>query len=158
MPKGDEKHMEKSKKGFDFGIDETGDDVYEGVLDYLRKVKEKVKLHTFVVFGSRARGDYKPGSDVDIVIIADDLPKGWERVMLFYGIDKIVPIEPRAYTSEEFLKGIERIDVTTWDSLHEGIILYDDGFWEKAKKKFDEVKKEYGLVKTKTGWKALNPF
>lgn len=34
-----------------------------------------LKLKLVVLFGSRARGDYTDISDVDILVVADDLPK-----------------------------------------------------------------------------------
>lgn len=44
-----------------FGITEIS---YEKI----KKVIEKYKNYTFKVFGSRARGDYKENSDIDIAI------------------------------------------------------------------------------------------
>ena len=36
-------------------------------------VHRKVSLHSVVLFGSRARGDAEPDSDMDVLVIVDDL-------------------------------------------------------------------------------------
>lgn len=134
-----------------------GPKVLKDVQDYVERLRKNIKVHSLVVFGSLAKGDFKPWSDVDMVIIAGDLPRGLDRFELFY-LPRDFAMDPRPYTKEEFLKAIEEIDLTAWDSIHEGKVVFDDGFWKSAREKFEGVKKEYGLVKTKTGWKALNPF
>jgi hypothetical protein len=42
--------------------------------------------------------------------------------------------------------------------VREGVVLYDDGFWEKAKEAFQVAKREYGLKKIRDGWMALRPL
>ena len=44
-------------------------------------LRRPYRLRSFVVFGSRARGDWRPWSDTDVVIIIDglDRPPGGER-------------------------------------------------------------------------------
>ena len=41
------------------------------------------------------------------------------------------------------------------DSLVEGKIIVDDGFWEIARNKFEEVKKRYELVKEPKRWVSM---
>ena len=38
---------------------------------FVSKVKKKIKLKCMILFGSRARGDFSPFSDVDLIIIGD---------------------------------------------------------------------------------------
>lgn len=46
----------------------------ESDLDYIvNVVKEFKEIEKAVIFGSRAKGNYKPGSDVDIAIYGDDV-------------------------------------------------------------------------------------
>ncbi|MFQ6074568.1 MAG: nucleotidyltransferase domain-containing protein [Candidatus Bathyarchaeia archaeon] len=149
--------MEEDKGLLDLGVSQLGKDVLKAVLEYIERLKGKVNLHTVIVFGSRVRGDYEPWSDVDLVIIADDLSQGIERMRMFYSVERGAAIEPRPYTREEFLMAIEAIDITAWDSICDGVVILDDGFWKSAKEKFTEVRERYGLVRTKTGWRALDP-
>jgi predicted nucleotidyltransferase len=56
----------------------------ERLLDDLAR-EHGSRLVSFVVFGSVARGEARPGSDVDLLIVFDDLPRGrHERFLLFH--------------------------------------------------------------------------
>ena len=41
-----------------------------------RAVYDAVRPESVILFGSRARGDYRPDSDIDLLIISDDISKG----------------------------------------------------------------------------------
>lgn len=45
-----------------------------------------VSLDELIIFGSRARGDYRPGSDVDILMVSPDFEgvPSYRRSKLFY--------------------------------------------------------------------------
>jgi predicted nucleotidyltransferase len=46
----------------------------ESDLDYIRKtIKKFPEIKKAVIFGSRARGNYKPGSDVDIAVYGENI-------------------------------------------------------------------------------------
>jgi predicted nucleotidyltransferase len=75
---------------------------------YLKRINTQVKVHQVILFGSYAQNNYSPGSDIDIAIIADDLPSdpGKRFVMLkdtVLGLD----LQPFAYTTEEWEKMLE---------------------------------------------------
>lgn len=44
--------------------------------DFLKEIKQKVLLHdphaSVILFGSRARGDYRPDSDWDVLVLTDE--------------------------------------------------------------------------------------
>lgn len=135
-----------------FGFDELGRNVDNVVDKYLEKVKLRVKLHLLIVLGSRARGDYKPSSDVDVVVVADELPQDWWSFL------KEPLIDPRAYTPREFLKSIRRLDPTALDAMAEGVVVHNDGFLAKARREFDKVVKDFKLLKERLGWRVgLHP-
>jgi len=75
---------------------------------YLKRISTQVKVHQAILFGSYAHDDYSPGSDIDIAIIADNLPSdpGKRFAMLkdtVLGLD----LQPFAYTTEEWGKMLE---------------------------------------------------
>ena len=75
---------------------------------YLKRISAQVKVHQAILFGSYAQNNYSPGSDIDIVIIADDLPSdpGKRFAMLkdtVLGLD----LQPFAYTTKEWEKMLE---------------------------------------------------
>ena len=51
---------------------------------------------------------------------------------------------------------IEKRNPLALDSLVEGKVIVDDGFWEVARSKFEEVKKRYELVKEPNRWVSLS--
>jgi len=121
-------------------------------------LRSPLKVRTIIVMGSRARGDWKPWSDVDILVVAENLPKGWLRSDVLQVIDDTVikaEIEVRGFTPDEFLKLLEELSLTALDAMNEGVVVYDDGYWKEAKARFEEVKKTYKLRRIDIGWEAL---
>ena len=146
--------MGKGFEALDFGVDEFGERVADHIEAYIRALKERgIKLRSIVVFGSRARGDYKPWSDVDVLVVAENLSelRRWE--VLWIG-----EVEPRGYTSKELIDALWSLDMTSLDACYEGKVVYDDGFWKQAIKEFKKVKRRYRLRRLKDGWevKAIN--
>ena len=91
---------------------------------YLKRIRTQVKVHQAILFGSYAQDDYSPGSDIDIAIIADDLPSdpGKRFVMLkdtVLGLD----LQPFAYTSEEWEKMVETNSSFASEILKHGKVL-----------------------------------
>jgi len=142
--------MGKSVKTLNLGVDEFGDDVLKIVIDYIKALKKRgLKIRSIVVFGSRARGDYRPWSDVDVLVIAENLPKAKRWEVLWIG-----EVEPRGYTPKEFFEALWKLDMTALDACHEGKVIFDDGFWKKALEEFKRVKKKYMLRRLKDGWEV----
>ncbi len=106
--------------------------------EYSKVIYSKLGKFTGVLYGSMARGDNNVWSDIDFLVISDKLP------------------EVKGYTRNEFLKMIEKRNPTALDSLAEGKIIVDDGFWEIAMNKFEEVKKRYELVKEPKRWVSMS--
>jgi len=75
---------------------------------YLKRISTQVKVHQAILFGSYAQDNYSPGSDIDIAIIADNLPSdpGKRFAMLkdtVLGLD----LQPFSYTTKEWGKMLE---------------------------------------------------
>jgi len=149
----------KPNKKHDYGVNEEGFDVAISVEKYKEiLLRSPLKVRTIVVMGSRARGDWKPWSDVDVLVVAENLPRGWSRSDVLQVLDDTVikaEIEVRGFTPDEFLKLLEELSLTALDAMDEGVIVYDDGYWKEAKAKFEEVKKAYELRRIDIGWEAL---
>jgi hypothetical protein len=124
---------------------------------YVRNLVGAMNPIAVILYGSRARGDSKPSSDFDVIVIAESLPRFMDRWDLLYRHRTNIPLEPRGFTPEEFLKMIEECNPTALDALYEGKVLLDRGFIQTAKAKFEEVSRRYKLRKKEGGWMALNP-
>lgn len=57
----------------------------QSIIEILKKYKEVEKA---VIFGSRARGDYRKGSDIDIALFGDKLTNSI-NTKIFYDIDDL---------------------------------------------------------------------
>lgn len=89
------------------------DKILQAILNELNK-HEGIKKA--ILFGSRARGDYKHNSDIDLVIdCKGKLPLGlYGNLDEAAGIYKIDVLEMRSITNEKMMKNIEQ----------EGVIIY----------------------------------
>jgi hypothetical protein len=92
--------------------------------DYVREIAKAFKPEAIILYGSRARGDFKPSSDYDVIVISGRLPAYEERWNQLCKYRSRIPLEPRGFTPKEFLEIIERCSPTALDSLYEGKILY----------------------------------
>lgn len=130
-------------------------DVDDVLREYSNAVSSKIGKFTGVLYGSMARGDYNVWSDIDFLVISDKLPENpLERLEFLYSLTD-TPIEVKGYTRDEFLKMIEKRNPLALDALVEGKVIADDGFWEVARNKFEDVIKRYELVREHKRWVSM---
>ncbi len=78
-----------------------------------------------VVFGSYARGDYHPRSDVDLLLVLGDHPEPFHRRIAEYLPDGIgVPVEIFPYTQAEVAARLAEGDPWLGRILKEGVEIY----------------------------------
>lgn len=142
----------------DFGCDLYGRDVEDGLLKYVGILMSRnVDVHTVIVLGSRAKGNWTPESDVDVTIIASNLPREGKNILSrrFFDVMRYIilsdmplylGVEPSGCCSKnEFLKKLRNFDIQVLDAIYYGKIIYDDGFWMTVKTEFNKMKEVYGL-------------
>jgi predicted nucleotidyltransferase len=101
----------------------------ELMAEMVRQVVDAVSPDKVVLFGSRARGDHRPDSDIDLLIIKDSsLPRSRRSVDIhaaLQGLPIEVDTEVVVYTPREVeeWKGSPAAFVTT--ALREGKVLYE---------------------------------
>lgn len=142
----------KVKSNLSMGKDEFGRSVSHGLRSYIELLRGRgLKVHTVLLLGSRAKGHWKSRSDLDIIIVASELPKGLRRRLIKYTVLSDIPlflgIEPYGCTRDEFLGKLEDLDLMALDAMYWGKIVFDDGFWVEATRKFEEVERDYALEK-----------
>ena len=157
-------HYRESKSTdqlIDIGTDDLGRDVALGLKEYVHLLKCRgVLLHTLLVLGSRAKRRGKSGSDVDVMVIASNLPGksmpkltnfpqkllNIRRWLLLSDAPLFMGIQPSGCCSrEEFLVWLKDLNILTLDALYYGIVVYDDGFWENILELFKNIEKKFGL-------------
>lgn len=121
------------------------------------------RLVSFVVFGSVARETYRFDSDIDLLIIAEDLPKGrMKRVAQFLTVEDRI---------ETFLESLQKEGMNTYispvfktpeeaemgsplflDMVEDASILFDrNGFFSKVLERLRNRLKELGAKRV---WKG----
>ncbi len=100
----------------------------ELVAETVRRIVEVLHPRRVVLFGSLARGEARPGSDIDLLVIAESSEPRYRRAIPLYEAlsDIPVPMDIIVYTPEEVEEwsGVRQAFVTT--ALREGIVLYED--------------------------------
>jgi len=120
----------------------------ERIIENLRR---ELNVKAVILFGSRARGDWKPWSDFDLLIIADFKEKYLDRfgkLMEIVG-DIPLPIEFHPYTLDEAVEMLKKCNPLIVNALEEGIVLYSTTEISKLFEVYKELKKR-GLKRTET--------
>ncbi|WP_324736175.1 nucleotidyltransferase domain-containing protein [Thermococcus sp. SY098] len=123
---------------------------------YTQTIKEKLNPKLIVLHGSIAKGTFGVGSDVDILVISDELPKNFnERLKLLYLLDETsAPMDIKGYTTKEFQKMILKGHPLALDALEEGIVLFaDENYLREIKKLFTQAKKKFKRIEK--GWMRI---
>lgn len=82
----------------------------DNVAEYLKRIKDVCRAFDpecrLIVFGSYVRGDMKPNSDIDILLITDRAPdalyRGRLRAAIARNIGLVAPFEIHIISNEEY--------------------------------------------------------
>jgi predicted nucleotidyltransferase len=123
------------------------DEVFEKLREYAKLKARCHEVRAIVLTGSLAKGTYTGTSDADILVIADEVPvRMLERYELFADPTLPVDIEPRVYTTEEFVSKLVQGERFAVESLELGIPLFGERFFEDLKQSH-ELSRHQELVK-----------
>lgn len=116
---------------------------YEALERYLSELKRELDLKLVILFGSLARGDWMESSDIDLLIVSDDLSD--DPAENFIRL-KRESVEPHGFSTRRFLDELERPNLLILDALEYGKrLIADEEFMKLVERKFEEIKKKYGL-------------
>ncbi|KPJ73749.1 MAG: hypothetical protein AMS14_06400 [Planctomycetes bacterium DG_20] len=99
-----------------------------GVMDEIvRRIVQMISPRKIVLFGSRARGEGRENSDVDLLVIKESTKPRYRRAGPLYTAlaDLPVDVEVMVYTPEEVLQweAVPEAFVTT--AMREGKVVYE---------------------------------
>jgi predicted nucleotidyltransferase len=114
--------------------------------DYIGRLSKLTRVRAVVVIGSRARGTWKPSSDIDAIIVVDE-------AIPYAKLPPIGVVDPRIYTVKELLEAINEAEYEIIEAFEEGEVIYDDGLWREMLKTYEEVKEKLKIRRYKTGWR-----
>jgi len=123
-----------------------------GFIDAVVERLVRLGAKAIVLFGSRARGDWMPWSDYDLLVIGDFHGLRYlDRVRVILDAISDIPInvEPHPYTLDEALNMLDKGHPFIIDALEEGIVFYDSGVLRKLIEKYEELKRK-GLRRSET--------
>ena len=116
-------------------------------------VKDAFQPDCIILHGSQSRGSATPTSDVDIIIISDQLPQSFiERL---YQLNRLreggAPIEALGYTRAEWEQMLEHLHLTALEAIHWGIPLWGETLFEQWKHQLESWQK-LGLQRGEFSW------
>lgn len=123
----------------------------EEVKRYIESLRSRFSLRLVILFGSFAQDSWTEYSDIDVLVVADEL-----SVNIGENFPGLVEgrIEPFGVKSDRFFDEIRSLNFVVLDALETGKILFsDEDFKEKAWKVFEKTKEEMELVREAEGWR-----
>ena len=98
------------------------------IRDVVRRIVQAAQPDRIILFGSRARGEARPDSDIDILVIKKSMEPGYRRDAVLYlalaGLN--APVDVITYTPEEVSdwSAVPQAFITT--AVREGKVVYEN--------------------------------
>lgn len=95
----------------------------------VKRIVEKFDPERIILFGSQARGDAGPDSDVDLLVVMDVEGSKLEKRLEIRGAlrDFLVPLDILVTSPEEFAWRKDVVGTIEWPASREGKVLYARG-------------------------------
>jgi uncharacterized protein len=104
--------------------------------DILRHVRDQIlaadgrAVRRLILFGSRARGDARPDSDYDVLVLVsgmDPAQRSAFAARLYRAVEGLgAPVEPWVMSEEEFEESKTVVGGLAYPAWKEGVVLYPD--------------------------------
>lgn len=120
--------------------------------------KRKGRVRSVILFGSMAKGNYTPHSDYDVFIVVEGEEARFIDRLSDYSSFSDGWVEPFTYTVEEVESMLRSYHPLLLDTLKDGIVLYDIGFWKLLREKFRRLLSEGIITPKKNGWDIAAPW
>lgn len=123
------------------------------VRSLIGRIKQTWDVRCVVLHGSFATGNWIPGSDVDLVVIAEGLPSSFrKRLAVLSDLrPRGVPVEVLPYTPEEFGRMLDSMHVTALDATSRGIALVGQDYFQSLKARTEGMVSR-GLRRGTSSW------
>lgn len=104
----------------------TPAEVEEKIQEMVRRIVGGFDPEKIILFGSRARGDAGPDSDVDLLVVMQTESKREAAVRIGVALDAMgIPKDVLVITPDEFERRKNIVGTAAYPAHHEGRILYE---------------------------------
>jgi predicted nucleotidyltransferase len=95
--------------------------------DLVRRIAERFSPDKIILFGSRARGDAHPDSDIDLLVLFSEVADPNKRAAELYAslADFTRPMDIVVSTSARFERYRNVVNTVYWPASREGKVLYE---------------------------------
>ena len=99
----------------------------EAILDVVEQIKTKFKPDKIILFGSYARGDYRPQSDVDLLVVMplNGKPTLRQAIEILQSIEYHFGLDLIVRSPQELKRRIELGDFFLQEAIEQGVVLYE---------------------------------
>ena len=96
--------------------------------EIVRRIVEVIHPEKVILFGSRARREARPESDIDLLVIAESTEPRYRRSVPLYGAlsDILAPMDILVYSPEEVKEWSEVRQAFVTTAIREGRVLYEN--------------------------------
>lgn len=109
-----------------------------------------------ILFGSYAKGNFTESSDIDVCVLAENLPQDELARRCLTGLHSTPKIKAIGFYPKEFLQYLAGLRFLAYDIVLDGIPIYDDDFFSKIKRLYHDCLREHGIVKEEKGWRITS--
>jgi len=125
----------------------------EAVRLYVEQAKP-LQPRTIILFGSYARGNLTEGSDIDLCVIAGKMPEDELARRTLPDLPSVPKVRAIGFAPEEFLEYLKDLRFLAFDIVADGIVVYDDGLYQKIRETYHEMIRKHGISRLEHGWSA----
>ncbi|MCX8200831.1 MAG: nucleotidyltransferase domain-containing protein [Candidatus Caldarchaeum sp.] len=116
-------------------------------------LREKTgEVVSVVLFGSMVKDEWTIYSDLDLMVVVSRNGRRIIDRMLEYSVYVEGPVDLFVYSVDEVLKMFEDFNLLVLDCLKDGVVLYDNGFWEGLRRRLKELVESGVLTPERRGW------
>jgi len=121
--------------------------------EYARSVTLAYNPDCIILFGSTARNEHTPDSDIDVLIIGGRLPDTYrERFRLLMHLrPPFAPLQVQAFSRPEWERMMVEKHVTVLEALQDGVPLHGQDLFARWRQTF-ETWLARGLRRTRCTW------
>ena|GEM_PF-5412782 len=106
-----------------------------------------------MLYGSYVRGDFRDGSDLDLLLVIEGLPpRPQDRLEGLIEVLEGFYVEPHPLTPQEFLEAASQCRLVAYEALREGLLLYaEQAFYEQAGERLQRAEERFKPKRTARG-------